>query len=905
MLAGLSSIRLRFGRHLLRGLLFALIIAALVSSMATVARAQQSTTLISNIGQTASGSGKQRMSYDRAQAFTTGSHSAGYRLTSVDVVFNQTDLGDLFRRNNPYFTVGIWNESGGKPGKKIGSTLTHPRNSPDAFDSGLFANDKTFRFAVPGKGIMLAPSTTYFFVIDSGITSSLGNTSLRSIRSTAQNDGGADGFSIADGSNFYDTFVNPPKWSPSSNSLQIDVKGYEIPITDFIQMSKSTRWVAEFGVPNDGSESLRIGVRIGDGLSIQSQRYVNYTVGGSADLGTDYTIKGCTSSPCRFLFPNRYSTFIPIRLIDDDLDENDETIILTLTSGTGYTLPAEAKRETVITLTDDDTRGLAFARNWPWVPEGESRTYNVRLASQPTEAVTVSVTSDNPDLTLTPTSLTFNPTGSSRWNRSQGVVIDAAHDSDGLNDDAILTFTPSGGDYDNVAAYTRPVSVKDDDPRTPGVRHGPTVSVDGGPAITEGSQAVFTFRADSAPTANLTVYFEVIEPPGQDFVASTHEGAKSIIIASGATSATHRVPTVDDGSAEDDGAVQVYVDVGTGYDAGSGSAVYVSDNDGTGPTATPTPIPTATPTPPPGSTPTPTPVATATPTPTPTPPPGATATPTPRPGATATPTPRPGATATPTPRPSIRPTATPRPRPGATATPRPSVRPTATPTTTAPVAPTGPGTGSGETGGIIPNAGWSASVPPLDQGTTRFVSLAEAFIIAEGVAAPTYTVTSNPTRIVGGLMTGMMLRVSALEVGRTLVTVTARSGEHSAWQTFWVRVNPRYAGPVQWATPIPTATPRAEATASPTPTATPRPVATATPPLPEPTATPEPEPTATATPEPTPTPSAAPADPTATPVVENGGAGIGAFLIGLFILFLLGIGAYLLLRRRMGQRTTF
>ena len=251
--------------------------------------------------------------------------------------------------------------------------------------------------------------------------------------------------------------------------------------------------------------------------------------------------------------------------------------------------------------------------------------------------------------------------------------------------------------------------------------------------------------------------------------------------------------------------------------------------------------------------------------------------------------------ATPTPRPSVRPTATP----------RPGVRPTATPTTTAPVPPTEPGTGGGETGGITPNAGWNVYVPPLDQGTTRFVSLANAFIIAEGVAAPTYTVTSNPTRIVGGLMTGTMLRVSALEMGRTLVIVTARSGEHSAWQTFWVRVNPRYAGPDQWTPPaIPTATPPSVPTPSATPTATPRPVATATPPLPDPTPTPEPEPTATATPEPTPTPPVAPVDPTATPVVEDGGAGIGTFLVGLFILLLLGIGAYLLLRRRMAQRTT-
>ena len=206
----------------------------------------------------------------------------------------------------------------------------------------------------------------------------------------------------------------------------------------------------------------------------------------------------------------------------------------------------------------------------------------MKLKSQPTEPVEVSIASNNPDVTTNPTSLLFNPTSAVRWDTAQTVTVHAAHDSDAEDDEATLTHTTSGGDYGgaNALSIGRPVSVDDDDPRTttPGPQL-PRISLTGGADVTEGGTASFTVNADQAPTARLTVNVEVTERQGQDFVAGNQEGVRTVTLNAGATSATFTVPTVNDGTDEDDGYVEAFVNDGTGYTAGGGSAVRVLDND--------------------------------------------------------------------------------------------------------------------------------------------------------------------------------------------------------------------------------------------------------------------------------------------------------------------------------------
>ena len=73
------------------------------------------------------------------------------------------------------------------------------------------------------------------------------------------------------------------------------------------------------------------------------------------------------------------------------------------------------------------------------VTEGGTGTYSVTLRSQPDAEVTVAVTSDNPDVTVSPTSLTFS---TSNWGTAQPVTVSAAQDADRADESATLTLNP-------------------------------------------------------------------------------------------------------------------------------------------------------------------------------------------------------------------------------------------------------------------------------------------------------------------------------------------------------------------------------------------------------------------------------------------------------------------------------
>ena len=129
-------------------------------------------------------------------------------------------------------------------------------------------------------------------------------------------------------------------------------------------------------------------------------------------------------------------------------------------------------------------------------------------------------------------------------------------------------------------------------PSEPGVNNGglrwlrsvlastPAVSIAAGPAVDEGTEAAFTVTLSvAAPVGGLTLGYRVSEDG--DFVASSDEGAKTLAIDGGATSATLDVPTAGDDDDEPDGTVTVTLTAGAGYTLGSASsaAVTVRDDD--------------------------------------------------------------------------------------------------------------------------------------------------------------------------------------------------------------------------------------------------------------------------------------------------------------------------------------
>ncbi|MYG47485.1 MAG: leucine-rich repeat protein [Synechococcus sp. SB0675_bin_6] len=280
-----------------------------------------------------------------------------------------------------------------------------------------------------------------------------------------------------------------------------------------------------------------------------------------------------TATPnLRFWRASPSSAELELTVVADGVTEGDETIVVALgpdgtgangfdrTSlgtnvGGGVNLSTRWKRVSVSVA--DVHKALVFTPKSLTVNEGGSKTYTVKLATQPSGGdvtVTVSGTSST-DVTVdtdrktggNQNTLTFT---TANWNRGQTATVVAGQDTDKADDSVTLSHAASGGGYNSVTGDVV-VTVDDDD--------APKISITGGAGINESSDASFTVKADPAPTANLSVNLKVTESSGdgQDFVAAGNEGNKTVVIQSGQTSATYTVFTVDDLTDEVNGKITV------------------------------------------------------------------------------------------------------------------------------------------------------------------------------------------------------------------------------------------------------------------------------------------------------------------------------------------------------------
>ena len=82
---------------------------------------------------------------------------------------------------------------------------------------------------------------------------------------------------------------------------------------------------------------------------------LSYTLSGTATQGSDYTIQASVT-----LAANATTAQIPIVIVDDQDEEPDESVIVTLASGDGYTLGSITAF--TLTITDNDATALSFAQ---------------------------------------------------------------------------------------------------------------------------------------------------------------------------------------------------------------------------------------------------------------------------------------------------------------------------------------------------------------------------------------------------------------------------------------------------------------------------------------------------------------------------------------------------------------
>ena len=186
----------------------------------------------------------------------------------------------------------------------------------------------------------------------------------------------------------------------------------------------------------------------------------------------------------------------------DDTDTAVDTTTVTHTP-TGADYGGVAIGSVTVVVGDDEQEGLKVSPTSLVLAEGATATYTVRLNTQPTGAVTVSVGSVTAKIradtdTGTPgdqTTLSFDATN---WNTAQTVTVTAVADDDGEDERALLSNTASGaGNYNSLSAAQSPdVSVRARDDETAGVVVSPMSLT-----IAEGATAEYTVRLSAPPAS--------------------------------------------------------------------------------------------------------------------------------------------------------------------------------------------------------------------------------------------------------------------------------------------------------------------------------------------------------------------------------------------------------------------
>ena len=252
---------------------------------------------------------------------------------------------------------------------------------------------------------------------------------------------------------------------------------------------------------------------------------------------------------------------------DDDAVNETPTVTATATS-TDSAYDGETA-EVNVTVTDDETVGLVVDPSSLPVVEGNTGDFTVRLGSQPTANVEVTVESNDTGAATVPSdTLTFT---TSDWSTPQTVTVTGVEDDDAIDDVVIVTATASSSDSDYDAKTAR-VTVNLDDDETPGLRAEP------GPlTVQENGTATFELDLDTQPSADVSIT-----------IASDDETAVAVprpIVTftpeNWATSQAVKISGLDDPDADNESVILVLVATGADYGGKTATKEVVTVDDDT------------------------------------------------------------------------------------------------------------------------------------------------------------------------------------------------------------------------------------------------------------------------------------------------------------------------------------
>src|SRR6185436_1536102 len=317
---------------------------------------------------------------------------------------------------------------------------------------------------------------------------------------------------------------------------------------------------------------------------------VNFSIGGTA-TGADYTQTGATT----FTPPTGTVNFANGSLtatvtVDPSADttvELDETVILTVTAGTGYTVGAPSSASG--TITNDDTDVTVAVSPLSTAEDGAGNlVYTFTRTGVTAGALSVNFLVNgtaifNDDYTQTGATTFAPPNGTvdfAAGSSTATVTVDPTADNSVEPDDTVILTVTNGTGYNVGVPSAATGTITNDDSSVTVAVAPSTVDEDGA------TNLVYTFTRTGSTTGALTVNFTVggTADSATDY---TQTGAATftpptgtVTFAAGSSTATVTIDPTADGTTEPDETVILTVVAGTGYEVGApDSATGTINND--------------------------------------------------------------------------------------------------------------------------------------------------------------------------------------------------------------------------------------------------------------------------------------------------------------------------------------
>lgn len=310
------------------------------------------------------------------------------------------------------------------------------------------------------------------------------------------------------------------------------------PSTPVAKFSTATATVGEAG----GSTTVDIAFS----PTPAAELTLKYTLSGSATQGGDYTIAGASDGAGTLTVAKDAATAsIAVAIADDALGEGDETVILSLADGTGYSVGTPGS----CTLTiDDDEPALTIAAAAATVAEGTAAAFMVTADRAVATEVEVGVAVTAGGDFVAAGDLGARTVAIARGERTASLSVPTANDDADEADGWVRATLRTG------AAYTIPkppndsaaVTVTDDD----GARTPPSVTLSAAPnPVTEGGTVAVTVSLSRTLSSAVTIPLILAAGTAE---AGDYGSLAPVVVAAGRRTGASRLATVKDADAEDE-----------------------------------------------------------------------------------------------------------------------------------------------------------------------------------------------------------------------------------------------------------------------------------------------------------------------------------------------------------------